>query len=113
MHESGIEVLLEMNFQPTDNPNLIRDCLVFWVREYHVDGFRYNTTIVIGDIINYPDICALALKPRCHRAHHLLIALDKTADILQKPIVVFRKHRFIFRFTGTYGMFVERNPQSR
>ncbi len=45
MHESGIEVLLEMNFQPTDNPNLIRDCLVFWVSEYHVDGFRYNTSL--------------------------------------------------------------------
>ncbi|MDE7325059.1 MAG: hypothetical protein K2N63_02080 [Lachnospiraceae bacterium] len=45
MHESGIEVLLEMNFQPTDNPNLIHDCLVWWVQEYHIDGFRYNTDL--------------------------------------------------------------------
>lgn len=45
MHESGIEVLLEMNFKATDNPNLIRDCLIWWVQEYHVDGFRYNTDL--------------------------------------------------------------------
>lgn len=43
MHESGIEVLLEMDFKAADNPNMIRDCLVWWVQEYHVDGFRYNT----------------------------------------------------------------------
>ncbi len=43
MHESGIEVLLEMDFKPDDNPNMIRDCLIWWVQEYHVDGFRYNT----------------------------------------------------------------------
>lgn len=45
MHESGIEVLLEMDFKCTDNPNLIRDCLIWWVQEYHIDGFRYNTTL--------------------------------------------------------------------
>lgn len=45
MHGSGIEVLLEMDFKPSDNPNMIRDCLIWWVQEYHVDGFRYNTEL--------------------------------------------------------------------
>lgn len=45
MHESGIEVLLEMDFKATDNPNMIKDCLIWWVQEYHVDGFRYNTDL--------------------------------------------------------------------
>lgn len=40
LHESGIEVLLEMDFLPADNPNMILDCLCWWVKEYHVDGFR-------------------------------------------------------------------------
>lgn len=45
MHAGGIEVLLEMDFKPSDNPNMIRDSLIFWVQEYHVDGFRYNTEL--------------------------------------------------------------------
>lgn len=40
LHQNGIEVLMEMSFQPTDNPNMILDCLRWWVSEYHVDGFR-------------------------------------------------------------------------
>lgn len=37
-HENGIEVIIEMFF-PTDvSPNLIRDCIRFWKKEYHIDG---------------------------------------------------------------------------
>lgn len=46
LHENGIEVLMEMNFQPSDNPNLILESLIWWVQEYHVDGFRINTQVL-------------------------------------------------------------------
>lgn len=47
-HESGIEVLLDMYFVPEVPVRTALDCLTFWVREYHVDGFH---------IMGNEDIC--------------------------------------------------------
>ena len=38
-HEQGIEVLMEFAFPDPVNLELVNDCLNWWVREYHVDGF--------------------------------------------------------------------------
>lgn len=46
LHAEGIEVLMEMNFQEKDNPQLIMDSLIWWAREYHIDGFRINGDVV-------------------------------------------------------------------
>lgn len=40
LHKAGIEVVMQMYFPVNINRNLITDCLRFWVREYHVDGFH-------------------------------------------------------------------------
>ncbi len=51
LHARDIEVLLEMNFTPETNPELIVDSLIWWVREYHVDGFRINKACVPEKLI--------------------------------------------------------------
>lgn len=40
LHQNQIECILEMYFPQYTNPILIIDCLRFWSREYHVDGFH-------------------------------------------------------------------------
>ncbi len=47
-HESGIEVLLDMYFSREVSIRTALDCLTFWVREYHIDGFH---------IMGNEDIC--------------------------------------------------------
>lgn len=43
LHAKGIEVLMEMNVPAGTNRSLFVDALRFWVKEYHIDGFRINT----------------------------------------------------------------------
>ena len=40
MHSRGIEVLMEFYFPGEIDPRLVSDCLLHWVKTYHVDGFR-------------------------------------------------------------------------
>lgn len=39
-HQNGIEVLLDFWFAPGTSSKFIADCLLYWVQEYHVDGFH-------------------------------------------------------------------------
>lgn len=43
LHRNGIELILEFYFPIRTNPNLIVDCIRYWVSEYHVDGFHVNS----------------------------------------------------------------------
>lgn len=40
LHRAGIELVMQFYFPHDINRNMIMDCLRFWVREYHVDGFH-------------------------------------------------------------------------
>lgn len=40
LHKNNMECILEMHFDRKTNPHFILDCLRFWSREYHVDGFH-------------------------------------------------------------------------
>ncbi len=40
MHQNGIEVLLDMFFTENTALRTILDCLTYWVREFHIDGFH-------------------------------------------------------------------------
>ncbi len=42
LHEAGIEVLMEVSIPKATNRSMMLDALRFWVREYHIDGFRLN-----------------------------------------------------------------------
>ncbi len=39
-HENGMEVAMEFCFPDPVDVSMVCDCLAWWVREYHVDGFR-------------------------------------------------------------------------
>lgn len=39
-HENGMEVLMQFSFPDPADVRMICDCLNWWVREYHVDGFH-------------------------------------------------------------------------
>ena len=55
LHQAGIEVIMEINFDKLCGQSMMIDCIKYWVREYHIDGFRFY-----GD--NIP-IAALATDP--------------------------------------------------
>lgn len=42
LHSYGIEVLMEVYVPTGSNRTLVMEALRYWVREYHVDGFRVN-----------------------------------------------------------------------
>ncbi len=42
LHSLNIEVLMELNVPAGTNRSMVVDALRFWVREYHLDGFRIN-----------------------------------------------------------------------
>lgn len=45
LHRAGIELVLEMPFTGETSKSLIRDCLRYWVMQYHIDGFILNPLI--------------------------------------------------------------------
>lgn len=59
LHKNGIELILEFYFPIRMNPNMILDCLKYWVSEYHVDGFHVNN--------NGSPLTSLALDPMLGR----------------------------------------------
>lgn len=58
LHASGIEVILEMFFTPGLSARMMLDCLTFWVREYHVDGFHIMGNEAIGALLDQDPILA-------------------------------------------------------
>ena len=40
IHGAGLEILMEISCTRTMNEELLLECLVHWVREYHIDGFH-------------------------------------------------------------------------
>lgn len=44
LHQAGIEVIVEMFFPYDAGINLIRDCVRYWVVEYHIDGIHMNAS---------------------------------------------------------------------
>lgn len=43
LHKNGIELILEFYFPVRTNPNLVMDCVRYWVSEYHIDGVHVNS----------------------------------------------------------------------
>ncbi len=48
LHKNNIEVVMEMFFD-NETPDMVLDCLRYWVTEYHIDGVHlYGTTISLA-----------------------------------------------------------------
>lgn len=59
LHRNGIELILEFYFPARTNPNLIMDCVKYWVSEYHIDGVHANS--------GGTPLTALSLEPQLSR----------------------------------------------
>lgn len=46
LHRHNIEVIMEFYFSEEVNPNMILDCIRYWVEEYHIDGVHVNSNVV-------------------------------------------------------------------
>lgn len=51
-HKAGIEVILEMPFDEGVLPQLVLECLRFYILEYHVDGFIVNPYRISWEMIS-------------------------------------------------------------
>lgn len=59
LHKAGIELILEFYFDETTSPNMVMDCLKFWVEEYHIDGIHINrNAISMRNIVMEPALKA-------------------------------------------------------
>ena len=50
-HKQGIEVIMEFHFNEGTTPMFAVDCFRHWVKEYHVDGFRFNSEVISPAIV--------------------------------------------------------------
>lgn len=45
LHKNGIEIIMEFYFTSKVNPQMVNDCIRYWVMEYHIDGARVNLDV--------------------------------------------------------------------
>ena len=75
MHERGMELIMEFAFPDGTDPAQAEDILSYWIREYHVDGFR----LLADDRIIY----AASVSPRLHRAKLISAYFDMGKDYMK------------------------------
>ncbi|MBS6397989.1 MAG: alpha-amylase [Clostridiales bacterium] len=75
LHKNGIELILEFYFPIRTNPNLILDCIKYWVSEYHIDGVHVNSWGT--------PVTVLALEP--HLARTKLMSEAFPMDQIYEP----------------------------
>lgn len=46
IHNAGMELIMEFHFVEDMNPQVIMDCIRYWVMEYHIDGVHMNINTV-------------------------------------------------------------------
>ena len=46
VHNAGMELIMEFHFVENMNPQVIMDCIRYWVMEYHIDGVHMNINTV-------------------------------------------------------------------
>ena len=55
IHNAGMEIIMEFHFVDGMQPNMIMDCIRYWVMEYHIDGIHINLNAVpVNMIMNDP-----------------------------------------------------------
>lgn len=55
IHGEGMEIIMEFSFSPEVPPDIITEALVYWLKEYHIDGFHLiGMGIPIDRIVSNP-----------------------------------------------------------
>ncbi len=112
LHQEGMEVLMEVNVPAGTNRGLVLSALRFWVREYHVDGFRLN--------LEELDARLLAADPYLARTKLLGSGWDACGDGTQeRHLAVYHDgflmdcRRFLKSDEGMAGAFARRVTENR
>lgn len=80
LHRNGLEVILEMNFIPGTNTVYAMECLRYWVRTYHIDGFKLSNEVL--------PVSVLASDPVLGRTKIISEGWDYKAAIEKNKIFV-------------------------
>lgn len=51
LHKAGIIIVMEMFFDNNADPVMVRECLLSWIRNYHVDGFHLICSEEVRNIL--------------------------------------------------------------
>lgn len=112
LHRAGIELVMQFYFPVDINRNMIMDCLRFWVREYHVDGFHiYGTRLPLDVLATDPALTETKLYYERYDAEGIYTAAGccvnrYLAEYNQDYLVDVRRflksdedmlHKFLFR----------------
>lgn len=58
IHNAGMEIMMEFHFADGMKPNMIMDCIRYWVMEYHIDGVHMNLNAVPVNMIKTDPLLA-------------------------------------------------------
>ncbi len=62
LHKNGIELILEFYFPEKTGPYLIRDCIGYWMAEYHIDGVHVNNQgVPLEDLALAPGLSGIKI----------------------------------------------------
>ena len=88
LHKAGIELILEFYFDDTVSPNMIMDCLKFWVEEYHIDGIHINrSAISMKNVVMEPALKATKIFTEYFEQGELL---EETENQKRKHLAEYR-----------------------
>ena len=58
LHNAGMEVIMEFHFSDEMKPQMVMDCIRYWVMEYHIDGIHANLNVVPVNMIKTDPLLA-------------------------------------------------------
>ena len=62
LHKSGLEIILQFYFEPSVTALRIRDILLYWAKNYHIDGFELlGAELPLKEIVLEPELSDLKL----------------------------------------------------
>lgn len=89
LHKAGIELIMEFYFDETASPNMVMDCLKFWVEEYHIDGIHINrSAISMKNVVMEPALKSTKIFTEYFEQSELL---DETKTPKRKHLAEYRE----------------------
>lgn len=85
LHKNGLEIILQFYFEPSMTASRIRDILLYWARNYHIDGFELlGAELPLKEIALEPELSEVKLWSESFPCEEIRSAQMKR-DFLQIP----------------------------
>lgn len=96
-HDKGMEVLLMMQYDPSFSKEYILDSLLYYVQEFHIDGFRLvGEGIPYEDLINNPFLSKTKLISEYYPGY--LYTSKKAPSFKNLGVISYEKNSLLRRF---------------